>query len=102
MSLSKTQMSSTQKDQSVDGESFSVSKTAKIDSCGGGCGFACRRGDLGDSWIFGDEAEEECCRQRCLWYSVGSSVSQSIQDGWCLREKGTQGAALRVFDSKSS
>lgn len=31
MSLLKTLMSSTQQDQNVDGESFSVSKTAKID-----------------------------------------------------------------------
>jgi hypothetical protein len=31
MSLSKTQMSSIQEDQSVDGENFSVAKTAKID-----------------------------------------------------------------------
>lgn len=51
MSLLKREISSTQQDQSVDGESFSVSKTAKMDpeveageSLAGG-------GDLGDSWI---------------------------------------------------
>ena len=51
MSLLKGKMSSTWKDQNVHGESFSVSKTAKMDpeveageSLAGG-------GDLGDSWI---------------------------------------------------
>jgi hypothetical protein len=43
-----------QQDQNTDGESFSVSKTVKSISSGGGWRIvsgACRRGDLGDSWI---------------------------------------------------
>lgn len=69
MSLSKTQMSSTRQDQSVHGESFSVSKTAKIDpeveagdSLAGGVTLAIR----GSCMM---RRRRKRCRQRSLWHS---------------------------------
>lgn len=72
------------KDQSVDGESFSVSKTAKINAVVEAGGFACKAGvDLGNSWIL--RTRSVVVSARC---GIQDAVPKSIQDGWwCLTRR---------------